>query len=160
MQWRQVLVLDPYRGRDAKGRGFVKGTSSSGFVKGTPGLGFVNGTPGSGFVNGTPGSGFVNGTRTAAEALLVGLELGAVGLRVAEDDDLGVGRLLRDDLHQPLGLLCRGELLELLGDGLVGDQLRVGSANEDLHCVRAQVRLGKLLHLARPRRCEEEEGAV
>ena len=141
MQWRQVLVLDPYRGRDAKGRGFVKGTSSSGFVKGTPGSGFVNGTPGSGVVNGTPGSGFVNGTRTAAEALLVGLELGAVGLRVAEDDDLGVGRLLRDDLHQPLGLLCRGELLELLGDGLVGDQLRVGSANEDLHCVRAQVRL-------------------
>jgi len=53
MQWRQVLVLDPYRGRDAKGRGFVKGTSSSGFVKGTPGSGFDNGTPGSGFVNGT-----------------------------------------------------------------------------------------------------------
>ena len=98
----------------------------------------------------------VNGARTATEPLLVGLELRAVGFRIAEDDDLGVGRLLHDDLHQPLGLLRRSELLELLGDGLICDQLRVGSADEDLHCVRAQIRSGELLDLSRPRRCEKE----
>ena len=79
-----------------------------------------------------------------------------LGLGVAENHDLGALRPPREHFLERRGLVGVLQLAELLLDRLVGDQLVVGAADEDLHRVVLQVGRRHRLDLLRPRRREEE----